>query len=58
VYKMERQIVETFYIGSGVQGGILSLYLFACFIDSMVDKIKASGRGLWRSHDIFGVSVC
>jgi len=29
------------------QGGVLSPYLFAVFIDSVVDKIKASGLGCY-----------
>ena len=29
------------------QGGVLSPYLFACFIDSVADKVKLSGVGCY-----------
>ena len=37
-----------FNLSCGVrQGGVLSPYLFACFIDSVVDKVKLSGVGCY-----------
>ena len=35
------------------QGGVLSPYLFAVFIDSIVDKIKVSGLGCYIRHICF-----
>jgi len=38
------------------QGGVLSPYLFAVFIDSIVDKIKSSGLGCyvkWTCMSVF-----
>ena len=37
------------------QGGVLSPYLFAVFIDSIVDKIKVSGLGCYIRHICFSV---
>jgi len=37
------------------QGGVLSPYLFAVFIDSVVGKIKASGLGCYIKHVCFSV---
>jgi len=34
------------------QGGVLSPYLFAVFIDNVVDRIKACGFGCYIRHDI------
>ena len=36
----------------GRQGGVLSPYLFACFIDSVVDKVKSSGVGCYINEYI------
>jgi len=57
-----------FILTCGVrQGGVLSPYCFACFIDSLVDEVQASGLGfhvnmaclsiLLYADDIIGVSV-
>jgi len=42
------QILEIFKVTRGVrQGGVLSTYLFACFIDDVVDKVYITqARGL------------
>jgi len=37
------------------QGGVLSPYLFAVFIDSVVNKIKTSGLGCYVRHVCFSV---
>ena len=37
------------------QGGVLSPYLFAVFIDSVVNKIKLSGLGCYMKHVCFSV---
>jgi len=43
---MEQHILRFFSLTYGVrQGGVLSPYFFACFIDSLVDKVQTSGLG-------------
>ena len=51
--KMERKYFLFFRLLAGVrQGGVLSPFLFALFIDSLVDKVKSIGVGCYLS------SVC
>jgi len=53
------QVVSSFVnllCGGVRQGGVLSPYLFAVFIDSIVDKIKSSGLGCyvkWTCMSVF-----
>ena len=58
-----RQVVSSFVnLLCGVrQGGVLSPYLFAVFIDSIVDKIKSSGLGCyvkWTCRAYECITLC
>jgi len=37
------------------QGGVLSPYLFALFIDNIVDKVTASGLGCRVKYDFLNI---
>ena len=46
---------ESFAIHCGVrQGGILSPYLFAIYVDDLIDQIRRSGHGLRIGSVVIG----
>ena len=46
---------ESFAIHCGVrQGGILSPYLFAIYVDDLIDQIRKSGHGLRTGSVVIG----